>query len=280
MTLSTTSSITSVISGRHMNLGNTVEHVCNSPIPSNTWRIGMSFDPFVKWFSSTIEFLRLTTSDNQGVRSKTPFVLLGLNRHLDCYHFIKWWAINGLNDEEIELWQEGHWPYSAVSGAPTEDLFKVLDSLDPQYFDLAHLAALALIQFRAVAAFQVQQGQLKALQDCRVIDEDIFENVQQMMLGDKSLQLILHEQDAHLQKYLGYIQARNPTLLPAIVNPGPMRQQSPPSYYSPGSAAEAYLVFNDCCRHFARVPYALKLIEDFFGRGPNPTYDCNMDMMR
>ena len=220
-----------------------------------------------------LELLRLTISDNQGVRNKTPFVLLTLNRDLDCYHFIKWWSQSELY-EEMEPWQEGQWPYSVVGGVLTEDLFEILNSLNPHSFNLAHLAALALVKFRIWTALNVKQDQLKALENCGVLDVDTLENVQEMMFGvDMNVQDVLQEQNTHLEKYLGYIEARNPTLLPAIVNPEPMKQKPLPSSYRLGSPAEAYVVMNDCRRHFARVPNALKRIEDFVGRGPHLTYD-------
>ncbi len=98
--------------------------------------------------SHYLELLRLSPTDNLGLRFKVPFVLLNLNRDQDSYDFVKWWLTVDPNRVNIILScsREGDWPYMTNQNM-LEDLSKALKkrSTGPHF-----AAALALIKSRLI----------------------------------------------------------------------------------------------------------------------------------
>jgi len=80
-----------------------------------------------------------------------------------------------------------------------------------------------------------------------------------------------------LGKLLDIIDRNNKTMLPALLNLGPLRRGPKPDSYSPGHPSEARMVLEDACRPWARIPGSKELLEARFGTS-TPTYDTNMQL--
>lgn len=220
-----------------------------------------------------LELLRLSESDNLGIRSFVAYNLLALNRDDDCYDFIKYWAIkDGSSDSDLHRNSTpGQWLYPR-GGNKHEDIFDVCD-LSEQFFKLEFLAALLIIKLRILAAHKARIETFdhfaktsfgKALGEITV-------HVRNAIVGGADVEGRYQQQEDIVSRYWGIMQRNNKTLLPSIINPGPLKSQPPPEYISPGTPSEAWEVLNHCNRHFVRIPGCEDRIKAIVGE--NPDYD-------
>ena len=233
--------------------------------------------------SHYLELMRLSHSDNQGCRSRTPFILLSMDRDDDAYNFIKWWESVPGSDYD---WgdpppvREGEWSYLTNQNR-YEDMFTVCDKLYSgelcSDMDLCFLAALALIKFRILAKHEQRLKEYEALLPHmeRLSVGNTLTNVlhiiKEKLVGDKDWIKLMREQEDHLNKYLEMIQKSNKTFLPAVVNPAPLRSQPCPGEYSEGSVEEAWLTLDYSWKLFHITPGAVQRIKGIVGN--NPQYD-------
>lgn len=224
-----------------------------------------------------LELLRLNMSDNMGIRDLVPFTLLSLNRDDDCHAFIKHW-VPIYEDGNVEIYSElhnrsspGDWIYPTNQNR-LEDLCHA--DAESGRFPLSSLAALAIIKLRIIAAYEAKLEQIKILAKTEMGKSlgDAMEHVQRILINrDGHSEQVIQEQEKHVQKYFRIMQSSNPTLLPSIVNPGPLKSQPVPDYIVRGSPSEAWGILHSCNRHFARIPGVTERIEKIVGK--NPTYD-------
>ena len=157
------------------------------------------------------------------------------------------------------------------------DIFQECPDVNTQYIDLALLVALACIKMRLIAAYKASTKSVEQFQSSAggemlsAVHSVVSENV----LGDAKFTAKMQAQQAQLNQLLDLIHQHNPTMLPALVNPGPLNSQPAPDYYSSGSPSECYSILGDSCRVWARIPGALEVLQARFGR--NPTYNCNVE---
>lgn len=224
-----------------------------------------------------LELLRLCKYDNLGIRDLVPFTLLSLNRDDDCHAFIKHWVpvLRDGSAEYTELHKNsspGDWIYPRDQNK-LEDLWKPgLDSED--FYPLSFLAALCIIKLRIIAAYEAKVEQIKTLSKTGLGKGlgDAMEHVQRLHTNRDGESLeVVQEQEKHVHNYFRILQKRNPTFLPSIVNPGPLKNQAPPDFIQHGKPSEAWGVLNSCNRHFVRIPGVQERIEKIVGK--NPKYD-------
>ena len=231
------------------------------------------------------DMLRLCSSDNLNLRFRFPYLLINVNRDDDAFDFIRYWmkadSNNETNREQSHADSvEGDWLYGHQEDCRFLDIFQECPDANLKYTDIAHLVALACIKMRLVAAdkasiksmehFQLSAGgeALSAVQSI------VSENV----IGDADFRAKMEAQQAQLNRLLDLIHERNASMLPALLNPNPLRSQPSPEYLRSGSPSECHPILNDACRVWARIPGALEVLEGRFGR--NPTYDFNMERRR
>lgn len=102
---------------------------------------------------------------------------------------------------------------------------------------------------------------------------DSLDHIRNAVVGDAGFRARMEKQEEHVTKYFDIIKANNPTLLPAIINPAPLKSQSqpPPRYFQIGKPSEAREVLMNCNRLFMRIPGVEKKLEGMFGK--KPSYD-------
>lgn len=89
------------------------------------------------------DMLRLSRSDNMGVRDLVPSLMLRLGREQECYDFIKWYALIDLDGKYD--WGNPSLPYLDIHGA---DPFEPVDTICAGNASLTHLAVLTLLKVR------------------------------------------------------------------------------------------------------------------------------------
>lgn len=256
-------------------LSNCIEHL------AHWYEVKMVIEESLK---HKISLLRLNMSDNMGLRSDVPFTLLKLNRDGHCMAFITHWMERYENedDDEIEIIHsastEGDWLYGDVEG---EDILyqdvHFISGRGNFTFDLNFMMAVLIVKLRLIIKHEHDVKQLK-----------IFERtIAGRLLGQKPLTIIgnaLHGGTTQARKidqqrrlvytYMDEIDDKNPTILPSILNPGPLKSQPEPQYFSPGRPSEAYFTLKRCNRLFCRIPGAESVLQHRYGR--TPFYDYNI----
>lgn len=227
-----------------------------------------------------LELLRLIRNDNIGVRSNVPFVLLYLNRDDDCMDFIRHWYRDyggEMDREEMPDSSPGDWLYGRTPNARMIDIFALHPTIDPSYTGLEFLVALLIIKLRVVAAFEAREKSFALFENTKMakyLDSDSISAVRTSLVGDLKVRA---EQNRQIEHIINLIQQSNQTMLPSLINPGPLKSQPAPAYFSHGAPSEAYGVLMDSNRLFARIPGAEKRIEDIVG--PNPGYEVDVKLI-
>ena len=161
------------------------------------------------------EMLRLCSGDSLGLRYRFPFLLMQPNRDDDAFCFLRYWMQGDENYvRKRELHKKsspGDWIYGHEKDARYADIFNVCPNVKWEYVCLALLVALACIKMRTIAESPDRRVEL-----------------------GQQLDRILH-----------LIKERNPTMLPALLNPTPLTSQPKPEYMTQGSPAECYTIVED-----------------------------------
>ncbi|KAJ5256932.1 hypothetical protein N7478_013036 [Penicillium angulare] len=91
-----------------------------------------------------MEMLRLCPSDNMGVRSSVPGVMLRLDKDQECYDFVKWWALASINYD----WED-HSRYYNIKNA---DAFEAIDFMgDNPLGELPHFICLMILKIKLLS---------------------------------------------------------------------------------------------------------------------------------
>lgn len=159
-----------------------------------------------------------------------------------------------------------------------EDVLESIPGLQVMDVDLDFLLALTIVKLRLIAAFLAAPRAVEALQTSVLGSRlgDASDHVTQMLQGGPEEERRIERQREMVDMYLDAIDAKNPSMLPAIINPAPLKNQSPPSYFSCGEPTEAYFSLMRCNRLFVRIPGVELMLERRFGK--NPEYNANMSM--
>ncbi|KAI0559954.1 hypothetical protein FGB62_130g034 [Gracilaria domingensis] len=230
-----------------------------------------------------LELLRLMVSDNLGSRDVVPFTMLRLNQDERCAAFITHWlrrvCAHGSDEQSIgelhEQSAEGDWLYGNADCYA--DVFETVRNADPDQVSIAMLIALCIIKLRIIAKYDADRRQMEMFQATfagRQLDHDSTHITAQSVVGDHAQAQRVAEQERLVDLYFDIIHEHNPTLLPSIINPRPLKSCDAPPYCSPGKPSEAYYVLMGCNRLFVRVPGAEERLKRRFGS--HPQYDCHM----
>ena len=214
----------------------------------------------------------------------TPFILLYLNRDDDAFDFIRHWVKVGVirdSDGFVELMRrhvqskEGEWFFPRQKDSRFQDIFEEIPEASDQNVLLAFLVALLIIKLRLVAAYDAACESIDLAFDETTGGQRIREvkGAVREMLIDESM-VNISSQRQQVERLVDVIHQNNPSMLPSILNPLPLLNQSRPPPNIRGDPSEAYDIVNYCNRGFIRIPGALLMLEEMFGQ--NPIYDTDM----
>ena len=218
--------------------------------------------------NNSLELLRLSRNDNMGVRYCVPFLLLRVNRDDDAFSFCKYWILDikvGIDTEKHYQSKKGDWLYERKKNIR-------FDKIDEKYFEsmsTAFALAMCLIKIRLVDYTRKVQ---KEIEDIGLETNGVGSIVQSFM----HTKVDLVYENKTVERLLDYIHKSNPTVLPAILNPGPLLNQESPSMYCSGNPSEAYeIVFNARIAGFHKNVLAESLLTQRFGTKPSYPYEID-----
>lgn len=211
------------------------------------------------------EMLRLSSSDNMGVRFNFPFILLYLNLDDDAYSFCRYWL--NWSDNDYEAREERHensshfeWLYPKEEGCRYLDIFEQCPhATHREYMDLHFLVAICIIKMRLVASY----------------DDKKRRNVEDSVPQDEAAKVESNRRQVKI--LMDLIDENNPSMLPSLINPMPFKSQPLPDFTSPGHPTEAYNVLNAANRVWCRVPGAEAALIRRFGRR-DPPYNHSLSL--
>jgi len=119
-----------------------------------------TFDAAQSALDDTMDLLRLCRSDNMGVRSLVPPLLLRLGTDQACYDFVKWWAKSSYDNHYD--WGDLSNPYLDIKDA---DLTEDVEYMCGSFPNLSHIVSLTLVKIRLLLALK------DCLQECDVLSE-------------------------------------------------------------------------------------------------------------
>ena len=234
-----------------------------------------------------LELLRLSHSDNQGIRSYVPFVLLVLNRLEDCYGFIKWWATidpHGMYDwGDAPDISEGEWAYLSNQNI-YEDLLADRRVSKADDVASAHILALVLMKILLIKKVEkkltkTRMAFLMGTDERYGKDSPVMKIANNFPVIDLILSYVkfnsgLPEQEKLLEKYCKILDEMNHRILKAVAHPEPLMSQRPPTGFSQNSTAEAYHVLSCGLFAFGKTGADRKIKQMY---GSEPVYDYRMN---
>ena len=210
--------------------------------------------------------LRLHRSDDLGVRSLIPSLLLRLDRDQDCYRFVKWWvtvgqALNyGCGDMSL--------PFISVRRA---NAFERVDYMCGDVSYLGHVVAVTLLKIRLLLSLTALKNKSIVLSDFQAPAE-IFQNIT-LRLPDSTIvtnnQEILNRTDHtpqieqlawQVRKLYQTVRKANKHFWPGLLNPERHLEASPLAI-SHGSVAEMQLILQHSIDAWMETPGALEVIK-------------------
>lgn len=233
-----------------------------------TWEIHLN---------SSLEMLRLCMRDNMGVRYGVPFLLLVANRDDDAYSFCKYWILQHDDEEDIEEKhansEEGEWIYERKENMRFE-------RLDEEFFEKVRFGTpfalgICLVKLRLMDCM----SKLSKRMD-KVVESTGLQS--QGGVGSVVASFLIPKFDYEkeyqtVQRLLDIIHQGNPTVLPAILNPGPLFNQESPRYIAHGKPSEAYSIVQDALiAGFDTNDKARSILIERFGTDC-PTYPHQME---
>lgn len=213
----------------------------------------------------SMDILRLCRSDNMGVRSHVPALLLRLGKDRECYDFVKWWTTTG--QESDYDWGDTSLPYLDIKDA---DIFEPVDLFCSKYLDLGHTVSVTLLKLRLLLAIKECLQNTAVLRESGSLPTELFDHIQDSLLrsvlGEKwddtySAQCSQLADTLSLQvdRLCEAVERANRHFWPALLKPGRNLEARPESY-SQGSVEEMQLVLKYSIDSWRENPRALELI--------------------
>jgi hypothetical protein len=145
------------------------------------------------------------------------------------------------------------------------DVFEECPTLNDQILPLAFLVSLLLIKLRIVAAYDAACQSLDLVFDQTRDGKRIRhmkDTVKKMLIGYCT---DIDSQRQQVARLLDLIDRKNPYMLPAIINPNPIRQMGRPRLRYVGQPSEVFDVLLYSQRCFFRIPGATETLKERFG---------------
>lgn len=201
-----------------------------------------------------LDLVRLCRRDDMGSRFEVASLLLRRNRDDDAYAFCLHCIKDPFNKSDVVA-EEGAWPYPVEKDCRFNDVFEELGLADDglKRASLSYVVALLIIKLRIVAALEAQK-----LREGQAFRADALLQKQTMMRT----------------RLINVVHENNPSMLPAILNPGPLLEVhgNPPGWFD-GRPSEAAGVLRQSDMLISCIPGVRKLLVDKLGTD-TPSYPC------
>ncbi|KAJ6015059.1 hypothetical protein N7540_009650 [Penicillium herquei] len=212
-----------------------------------------------------MDMLRLCHSDNMGLRSLVPALMLRLNKDKQCYDFIKWWATDrpDYDSGDTDL------PYLDINGA---DPFESVDQHVKAFVILSHTVSLTLLKIKLLLDLmkirhststvgpKVPREILNLIQTSIPQSPLVRENSSIMGGEDQDRLTCIERLKGQIDQLYEKIDSANAYFWPHLVNPGHHLGDRPEAY-SMGSVEEMTLALQWTYAAWTETPGAIDFIK-------------------
>ena len=213
-----------------------------------------------------MDLLRLSTSDNMGVRYMAPGLKLRLrDREAECYDFCKAWVMADQNDTLDEM------DSAAIRGGKDDVLENPRGLFDGDFLQLGHMVAVTLIKIRLLL-------EVRALRNMRLaalrkkmpveIEEAVKKHVvhTSVLAGrrdimDGTAEGVTENLEAQVNVLIKAVDKYNPFFWPILRSPG-RHMKARPEYYSPKSLEEAQMQLHSSHAAWAETEGAFAVLDE------------------
>jgi hypothetical protein len=224
-----------------------------------------TFDAVQSALDHSMDILRLCRSDNMGVRSLVPALLLRLGKDRECYDFVKWWTTTG--QESDYDWGDTSLPYLDIKDA---DIFEPVDLFCQKYLELSHTVSVTLLKLRLLLAIKKCLQNTAVLRESGLLPKELFDQIEDSLLKSvlganwddrysARCSQFVDTISSQVDKLYEAVERANSHFWPALLNPGRNLGEYPDSY-SHGSVEEMQLVLKYSIDSWRESPGALELI--------------------
>ncbi|KAF2669939.1 hypothetical protein BT63DRAFT_225724 [Microthyrium microscopicum] len=203
-----------------------------------------SHDSVVAQLDHLKDMLRLSNSDNMGVRDLIPALYLRLDRDQECYDFIKWWETS----TDYEWNDEKPGPLDVHNA----DVFEDAAFICNKYLHLAFGASMTLLKIKLLLDVQNLDKSLE--KNGEKVPNEVFDGIQQHVVRSPIFltprnKIILEQKDhtdlilklkRQIKQLYGTVNNVNRFYWTALLQPGRCLN-SRPQMYSPGTKDEMVL---------------------------------------
>lgn len=245
-----------------------------------------TLDGVKEGLSHLMDMMRLCRSDNMGVRSMIPAMMLQLDQDQECYDFMKWYATAG-QDSHYD-WGDTDLPFLDVRNA---DVHEDPSYVAGKYGNPHHITALILLKIKLLqdntnirlvrTVFAAATTQLP--QELR---DDIETYVVRSPLSTqlhKQSSIELLAMETKLVRHIKLLGARlneaNASVIFGLLRPDEWLGKYPEAY-SPGSPEEMQLVLDYSYQAWWQTEGALELLENSRKNAEKDSADEIEDMMK
>ncbi|KAG6016193.1 hypothetical protein E4U54_002078 [Claviceps lovelessii] len=233
--------------------------------------VGAPVDVVQTALNHLADMVRLNRSDNMGLRSMIPPLLIRLGRDQDAYDFVKWHATTG-QDPDYD-WGNMSLPFLDIKGAD------VLEDVEPlfttSWHDLSHTASVMLIKTRLFLDLRSLETAPLALDG--KMPPELTQLVQNELVGfmltarPELLSLSAPDTTALMTKLkhqikilFTYVRKYNDTFWQLLLHPPTDAMATRPSSFTLRSPEEAALHSGHCLHAWAETRGALELLQSMY----------------
>lgn len=257
------------------------------------------------WLASnetSMELLRLCRKDKFGARFMVPLQLLHLNRDDECYLFCKHWIMvanysssDEFNDYREELHRNSKkgdflfpgneiivdgmiyidknkkYPEQACRFNDIIEIFPRDRHPKSNWSQITCIVAICLIKMRIIAIAEASKRLLSEFQstDGGKAIEQVQTILEDFVVGPEMQKADIPKQKAMLFRLFDIIDSTNKSILPAILNPEPLKQKKDP----PTRPSEAYNTVVTSLALFQSIDYGMNLLRQRYGDKPSYSLD-------
>jgi len=217
-----------------------------------------------------MDLLRLSRSDNMGVRELVPALKLRLGKDQECYDFCVWYATTGQKGDYD--WGDLDLPFLDIMNAEVFEL--VPEHNLNKYGDLSHTVGMALLKIKLLFSVQALRNawMLAEKVSQEILDAICLELASGTLMADREdiinwrdLTELIRELQGQIRMLYWAVDAQNEHFWPALLEPG-RHLTARPDAFSHGSVQHMQIMLMYSYAAWAETQGANEVVRELVRR--------------
>ncbi|KAK8218852.1 hypothetical protein IWZ01DRAFT_166762 [Phyllosticta capitalensis] len=207
----------------------------------------------------SMDMIRLNRSDNLGMRSLIPTLLMRLGREQECYDFLKWWAKTS-QDEHYD-WGDTDLPHLDIKNA---DVFESVDLFCKKFFDLGGTFVIMLLKTKILLDLRaLQRSPQRTDTLCTTLVQSRKDKLQA-----RGLQRLAGKLEAQIRQLYKRLKNSYINIWFTFLYPGPSLTGKR-CEYTPGEYSEVQIALQDFYQVWTESPGSMNVIRHLMAQDPD-----------